>query len=49
MHAYDLSRLQKPIDSNDDPMIGLHSKPPMDEPIRRYEEMPKMGKLLVFA
>ena len=49
MHAYDLSRLQKPVDSNDMHPEGLYSKPPIDEPVRRYEEMPKMGKIIIIV
>ncbi|ELU14775.1 hypothetical protein CAPTEDRAFT_226653 [Capitella teleta] len=42
MHAYDLSRLQKPVDPNLDPM-GLRGPP--DEPVRRLEVLPQEAPL----
>ena len=53
MHAYDLSRLQKPVGPDDprgmapQPMsmsMTNAAPPPMNEPRREWDEMPRMGE-----
>ena len=47
MHAYDLSRLQKPVEpSNMSPMNSL-AKPPPNQPNRTWDELPQTGKQLI--